>query len=78
MRKHNNLTTTLFAGLFLTVVRFNLLKSQHINKETIKIKNKENKETFYPFFFFKRPFFIFVTMMILYKFGNLNFIVHPM
>ena len=51
MRKLNNPTTTLFAGLFLTVVRFNLLMSYHINKETIKIENEENKETFYPFFF---------------------------
>ena len=71
VRKLNNPTTNSFAGLFLTIVKFNLLKPKHINKETIKT---ENKETFYPFF--KKLFIIFATMMILYKFGNLNLIIH--
>ena len=51
MKKLNNPTAISFSGLFLTVCRFNLLKSLYMNKETIKRKNKENKETFYPFFF---------------------------
>ena len=42
MSKLNNPTTTSFVGLFLTVIRFNLLKSKHINNKTIEIKNKKN------------------------------------
>ena len=41
MRNRNNLATTSFAGLFLTIVRFNLLEWWHSHK---------NEET-YPFFF---------------------------
>ena len=36
----------------------------------------EIKKLFTLSFFFQRPFFIFVTMMIVYKFGDLNFSIH--
>ena len=67
MKKLNNPTTTSFAGLFLIVVRFNLLEWWHSHK---------NKETFYPFFFLWE-IFIFATVMIVHKFGDLNFSIHP-
>ena len=47
MRKLNNPTTTSFTGLFLTVVRFNLLQWLHSHK---------NKETFNSFFFVMKCF----------------------
>ena len=60
MKKLNNPTTTLFAGLFLTILTFH---SACLN-DGIVIKIKK------PFtlsFLFKKPFFIFVTMMTVYK-----------
>ena len=50
-----------------------LLDSTCLN-DSILIKIEE------PFdlsFYFKKPFFIFVTMMIVYKFGDLNFTTYP-
>ena len=66
MRKLSNPTTTSFAGLFLTIVRFNLFSI------IIKIRKPFTLSSF-----FKKYFFIFVSMMIVYKFGNLNFTIYP-
>ena len=67
MRKFNP-TTALFVGPFfipwLDLTCFN---------DSIVVKIKKP----FTFSFFKKRFFIFVTMMILYKFGDLNFSIYP-
>ena len=67
MRKLNNPTTILFAGSFLPYLDSTCLHDSIVTK----IKKPSTLS-----FFFKKPFFIFVTMMIVYRFGDLNFSIH--
>ena len=64
MRKRNNLTTlsSFLLQLDSTCLNYSIV---------LKIKKP------FTFFFFKKPFFIFVNVMIVYKFGSLNFSIHP-
>ena len=69
MRKLNYPSTTSFAGFFLIVV----IDSTCLN-DSILIKIKK---PFTVSFFFKKPSFLFVTMMIVNRFGDLNFSIYP-